>query len=250
MLDTSPAAAFQVYRLPTVSGNGRTARVSSPYSRIVVQIERLIEDRRLTAGDRLPPERELAQLLGVSRPSVREAVRTMQGLGQVRVQHGTGVWILPGYAIRTMAGAEEIGMRDLFSMREVLEVPAAGWAADHATPEAVRELSDILDRMVGSEDFEELRNLDIAFHLRIAEQAGNRFLLRMVGIMHEMLRTGMETTLRIPSRRKRSRVEHRRIADAIARSDAAAARRAMATHIRNAAAAGLRQLQQGEPEAD
>lgn len=188
----------------------------------------------------------MAHLLGVSRPSVREAVRTLQALGRVRVQHGTGVWILPGYALRGIAGAEEIGMRDLFAMREVLEVPAAGWAADHATAGAVNELSDILDRMTTTEDFEELRGLDIAFHLRIAELAGNRFLLQMVGIMHEMLRTGMETTLRIPSRRKRSRVEHRRIADAIARGDAAAARRAMATHIRNAATAGLLQLQQSE----
>lgn len=229
-----------------MAGNGRTAGGSGPYSRLVAQIERLIDDRRLRPGDRLPPEREMAHLLGVSRPSVREAVRTLQALGRVRVQHGTGVWILPGYALRSIAGAEEIGMRDLFAMREVLEVPAAGWAADHATADAVNELSDILDRMTSTEDFEELRGLDIAFHLRIAELAGNGFLLQMVGIMHEMLRTGMETTLRIPSRRKRSRVEHRRIADAIARGDSAAARRAMATHIRNAGAAGIQQLQLSE----
>lgn len=62
---------------------------------IVDRIEGLIEERGLGPGDRLPPERRLAEMLGVSRPSLREAIKALQAVGRVSVRHGTGVWVQP-----------------------------------------------------------------------------------------------------------------------------------------------------------
>jgi len=186
--------------------------------------------------------RELARLLGVSRPSLREAIRTLQAVGRVSVQHGTGAWVQAPDAMRRLEATREIGLRELFGMREVLEVPAAGWAAEAAGEEAVAALFGLLDSMRATTDFEELRRLDAEFHLRIAELAGNRFLLRTMGVLHEMLRQGMETTLKIPGRLGRSQAEHRRVAAAISARDPQAARRAMRAHIAAAQRAALARL--------
>ena len=210
--------------------------------RIVAQIERLIEEPHLNPGDRLPPERELAVLFGVSRPSLREAVKTLEANRRVVVKHGTGVWIQPPDPMRHLAIDREVGLRELFAMREVLEVPGAGWAAESGEPAAVGALYGVLEEMEGSTHIDELRRLDVDFHMRIAEMAGNRFLLRTVDVLHAMLQQGMETTLTIPGRIPRSRLEHRRIADAIAAKDGDRARRMMKAHIRSAQAAGLRRL--------
>lgn len=212
------------------------------FSRIVEQVERLIEARRLEPGDRLPPERELAQLLNVSRPSLREALKALEARGRVRIRHGVGVWIQAGDPGVRLIGMQQIGLRELFSMREVLEVPAAAWAAGAATPDAGARLLTMVDAMDGLVDIEELGGMDVEFHTRITELAGNRFLQQTLGVLHEMLREGMKTTLAIPGRRQRANTEHRRIAEAIAVADIPAARRAMRTHIRSAQSAALRRL--------
>lgn len=212
------------------------------FSRIVAQVEGLIEARRLEPGDRLPPERELAQLLNVSRPSLREALKTLEARGRVRIRHGVGVWVQPGDPGLRLVGAQQMGLRELFAMREVLEVPAAAWAADTATPDGGERLVRLVNAMERLRDIEELGGADVEFHTLIAELAGNRFLQQTVGVLHEMLRESMRTTLTIPGRRQRSHVEHRRIAGAIAASDAVAARRAMRGHIRSAQNAALRRL--------
>lgn len=214
-------------------------------TRIAAEIERVIEERHLQPGDRLPAERDLAQLLGVSRPSVREAVRSLEARGRLQVRHGLGVSILPPKAVHGL-GEESVGLQELFAMREVLEVPAAGWAAARARPGDVASLKVLLEDLdrVGQAshhqpDWDRLRRLDISFHLGIATLAGNRFLRQVMGVLHDMLAEGMETTLSIPGRLAQSRIEHRRILDAIAAGDRAGARAAMRRHIRNAQAAGL-----------
>lgn len=222
---------------------GERVRASQTlYARIVGDIERLIEARQLKPGDRLPPERELARLLGVSRSSVREAVKTLEATGRVRIRHGTGCWIDQPDPLRQLAGSRHVTLRELFAMRQVLEVPAAGWAAQAAPAEGVTELHELLAAMRKSKDFAELRRLDTALHIRIAELAGNRFLLQTLGVLHGLISQSMETTLTIPGRLEASRTEHRRIVDAIACADAAGARHAMLKHIRSAQAAGLLRL--------
>jgi GntR family transcriptional repressor for pyruvate dehydrogenase complex len=217
-------------------------------TRIAAEIERVIEERHLQPGDRLPPERDMAQLFGVSRPSVREAVRTLEARGRLRVRHGLGVWISAPQPMHGL-GDQAVGLQELFAMREVLEVPAAGWAAARARPEDVASLRVLVGELErlgqGARDqldWDALRRADISFHLAIATLAGNRFMRQVMGVLHDMLAEGMETTLSVPGRLARSRTEHRRIVDAVAIGDKAGSRAAMRRHIRNAQAAGLRRL--------
>lgn len=215
--------------------------------RIAERIERLIAERDLQPGDRLPPERALADELGVSRPSLREAIKTLEAMGRVRVRHGTGVWIQAPDEMRRLQASREVGLIELFAMREVLEVPAAGWAAAARPAAGVERLTRLLAEMESVDNIDDLRRHDIEFHLSVAEMAGNRFLVRTMGVLHAMLQQGMETTLKIPGRLERSRVEHRRILAAIRAGDTAGAERAMRAHISAAQHAATARLA-GEQE--
>src|SRR5215472_7877037 len=118
---------------PDGGAAGRSGARGRPlHEEIASRLGRLIADRDLREGDRMPSERELAVELGVSRPSVREAVRTLEARGRVAVRHGIGVFVRKPAADEPLAGvitAERVKLHDLFQMRLVLEVPAAGWAA-------------------------------------------------------------------------------------------------------------------------
>jgi len=211
-------------------------------ARIVAQVEHLIRERRLMPGDRLPPERELAALLGVSRPSLREAVKTLEAIGRVRVRHGTGIWIQPPDPMQSLSRERGIGLEELFAMRKVLEVPAAGWAAQLASRDDLRDLGSLIEAMGKVQDVAELERLDIRFHLQISKLAGNRFLSKTMGVLHQMLHEGMVTTLQIPGRRERSRLEHKRILNALVSRDVPAAKRAAQAHIEAAEGAALRRI--------
>ncbi|MDH6291350.1 FadR/GntR family transcriptional regulator [Rhodococcus opacus] len=214
---------------------------------IAERIMQVIADDSLRPGDRLPPERELAALLGVGRPSLREALRSLKAQGKVDVRHGAGVFVADPETTRNLREAlyaEEVDLEELFDMREVLELPAAAWAArngDAVKLERVREAFETLNAasLEGGVDWRHLQSLDAAFHMRIVEAAGNRFLARTQGVLQEILSRGMDTTLRIPGRLERSRADHRRILDAILAGDSSAARRAARAHVHGARKAAL-----------
>lgn len=210
----------------------------------------LIAADKLRPGDRLPAERELAAMFGTSRPSLREALRALQARGTVEIRHGSGVFVAGTATTRSLRHAlyaEEVSIRELFDMREVLELPAAAWAARSHDGEKLAAVQDAYEQLTAAgreteADWERLRELDTAFHIRIMEAAGNRFMARTLGVLHEILATGMETTLRVPGRLERSRQDHRRILDALVAGDPAAARRAAAAHIQGARQAALSRL--------
>lgn len=221
--------------------------------RIVSQVEQLIADESLRPGDRLPSERDMAALLQVSRPSLREAVRILQARGRLLVRHGQGVFVREARVERELRKAllaTEVTAGELFSMREVLEVPAAAWAAQQITDSQLAGLRKTLDRM-GSMiearralNFDSLATLDVDFHMGIIAAAGNRFLRQTSGVLHEMLLSGMETTLAIPGRPESSRRDHEQIYAALVAHDPTAARKASRAHIRAAHSAALRRIEQ------
>lgn len=225
--------------------------------RIARQILDLVVAERLRPGDRLPPERELASLLGVSRPSLREAVRSLNAQGHLDVRHGTGVFVTePGTArtLRQALAQTEISLAELFDMREVVEVPAAAWAAQRHNAvklDAVRDAYTQLRQLAGQPqaDFDRLQQLDESFHLRIVEAADNRFMSQTLGVLHDMLTQGMDTTLTIPGRLEHSRREHEGIHDAILAGDTTRARRAARAHIKGARRAALRRLREEQARA-
>lgn len=223
------------------------------FTRVAEQVERFIASNGLSPGDRLPGERELCALLGVSRTSVREALRSLQTRGVVVVRHGKGVFVAePGEgdsALHRLALLHEIGMDELFAMREVLEVPAAGWAAAAATEDQLQVLEETFGALeqavLGRRPPRELQELDARLHLQIAEYASNRFLAMTQSALQEMLARSMETTLAIPGRPARSVREHAEIVQALAARDSARARAAARRHIRSAHRAALRRMSRG-----
>lgn len=216
--------------------------------RIAERIDTLISRQQLAPGARLPSEREMARMLGVSRPALREAVKVLEARGRLVVRHGQGVFVGSGESDPLRSGllGLEVNLAELYAMREVLEVPAASWAAGRATPEEIAALSDALEleeqARVEPIDYERLKHLDAAFHLRIVELAKNRFLGRTLGILQEMISSGMETTLTIPGRVGQARRDHRAIFDAISRQDPEAARAAALAHIQGARDAALERV--------
>ncbi|TDC51678.1 FadR family transcriptional regulator [Actinomadura sp. KC345] len=220
--------------------------------RVVTQINELIVSERLKPGDRLPPERELASLLGVSRPVVREAVRVLAARGQLSVRHGRGIFVeSPSAAqdLRAAIAGEQVGLQELFDMREVLELAAVGWAAANATAEDVsglREALDRLDEAAAQEppDFALLQLLDSAYHLKIVEMARNRFLLKTVNVLQDMMHASMQTTLSLPGRIEESRACHHRVFDAIVGHDPVQATEAMRGHLESARSAALGRLEE------
>lgn len=225
--------------------------------RIERQIVDLVGTEALKPGDRLPSERDLAALLGVSRPSVREAVKSLEARGWVHVRHGQGVFVASPQSqqdLRASLAQHEVTLGELFAMREVLEVPAAGWAAstgDQARLDAASAALTELNASIRAEapDFTLLEKLDAAFHMRIVEAAGNRFLRQTLGVLQEMLAAGMETTLLVPGRLVKSSQEHDRILAALRAGDAAGARAAARRHIRSAHSAALHRLETERREA-
>lgn len=217
------------------------------FTRVAGQVERFIASNGLSPGDRLPGERELCVLLGVSRTSVREALRSLQTRGVVIVRHGKGVFVAEpdkdDSALRRLALLREIGIDELFAMREVLEVPAAGWAAAAVTDEQMQVLehtfAELEQAVLGRRPPRELQELDARLHLQIAEYASNRFLALTQSALQEMLARSMETTLAIPGRPARSVREHAEIVDALAARDSARAKAAARRHIRSAHRAAL-----------
>ena len=220
------------------------------FLRVAEQIERFVAGNGMAPGDRLPGERELCELLGVSRASVREALRSLETRGLVRVRHGKGVFVAAPdegeRALQRFSRLREVGLEELFAMREVLEVPAAGWAATEATDEQLASLIatfEQLEQAVRAQAGpEQLRAMDARLHLQIAEYANNRFLTMTQTLLQEMLGRSMDTTLSVTGRPARSVREHAEIVNALVAHDPARARAAARRHIRSTRRAALNRV--------
>jgi DNA-binding FadR family transcriptional regulator len=211
------------------------------YRQIADQIAELIDAGEYAAGARLPPERELAKQLGVSRPSVREALIALEVEGHVEVRVGSGVYVLgPGQSRHAAASPADSGPFELMRARWLIESECAALAARHATRSQVRAIEGALDEMEGAraQGVMPLAS-DRLFHLRIAEASGNSALAFVVKTLWDQ-RTGalflrLEHHYDTPELWNTALGEHRDIVVAIARHDAAGARSAMRRHMDRAA---------------
>jgi GntR family transcriptional repressor for pyruvate dehydrogenase complex len=207
----------------------------------VEQIVNLIRAGRLGPGDRLPSERDLRDSLGVSRASVREAVRTLETMGILRVSPGRGTFVredLVQGGVSLSDGwlsTHYTDVLDLLEMRETLEVKAAALAAERATGDQVAAIQAQLDGIayaIANSGIEEMTAADAAFHNRIAEAAGNRILVGVLESLEELAVDTRKVVVQLPGRTDRAFDEHKAVADAIANHDAEEAAHAMLLHVR------------------
>jgi GntR family transcriptional repressor for pyruvate dehydrogenase complex len=211
------------------------------YRQIADQIRGLIRSGEFGAGARLPPERDLAKQLGVSRPSVREALIALEVEGLVEVRIGSGIYVLPARGPLPVADAEEAGTAasgpfELLRARYVIESECAALAAKSAKRAQVAAIESSLAQME-DERLEGLQPLDgdRMFHLRIAEATGNGALVQVVKLLWDE-RTGplyrkLEHHYDSPELWTAAMAEHRAVLNAIASREPASARSAMQRHL-------------------
>lgn len=218
------------------------------YEQVMSQIEDRILDGRLKAGDKLPSERDLSALLGVSRPSLRESLRVLEALGIVDIRPGGGA---EGGAV--LVGEPGSGFVNLlklqlalgqFTHTEVLETRIAleTWcceeAAERASENDYKDLAQILDQMDSPNiTTAEFNRLDAAFHVRIAESTGNTLTAHLMGSLRTAINRQMiEAYARLENWKETAttvRHEHRQILDALKRREANEARQGVGEHIRS-----------------
>jgi len=196
----------------------------------------------LSPGDRLPPERELVQLLGVSRTVVREALNLLEARGIVSIEHGRGAVVSDG---STSAVRDTLGMLlrmraevlwELLEMRQVLEVEVSGLAAERAGAEDVTAMRAQLDRMRALIDTPEgYVHADVEFHALLARGARNGVLLTMLEPVVDLLRASREVSASRPGSARRALREHEEILRRVEEGDAEGARREMRVHLANTA---------------
>ena len=214
----------------------------------------------LSPGERLPPERELCERLGVSRTVVREALNLVEARGLVSIEHGRGAVVSGGEprAVRDTLGlllrVKPRTLWELLEMRGILEVEVAGLAAERAGPEDVGEMRVQVERMRGSIDAPEgYVDADVAFHALLARAAQNGVLLTMLEPVVDLLRASRQVSAARPGNARRALGEHERILDDVQSGDAEGARRKMRSHLANTAGdieAAIREgtLETGEKE--
>lgn len=190
-------------------------------------------------GDRLPRESELAAELGLSRNSLREAVRALSQLRILEVRQGDGTYVSslePGLLLESTGFVSHLLLGDteleLYEVRRILEAAVAALAAGRIDAEEKKELGEILDRMSAARTVEQLVEADVAFHAVIAKAAGNAVLTSLLAslatrTMRARLWHGREADGALDE----TRMEHRRIYEAIIAGDPELARAAATAHI-------------------
>ena len=208
------------------------------YEEIVRQIRMLIADGHLKSGDRLPPERDLAERFRVSRTSVREAMRALESRGLIGIRPGEGAFVrevsietlVEPLALVILAQRETIV--DLYEARRLLEPPIAALAARRATPEELSEMARILDQQAAEVAAGRTGLVqDAAFHTALAHSTHNRAITRIVTTLMDLLAQSREESLSIPGRPVRSHGDHRRVLAAVESRDARRAEQSMLTHL-------------------
>ncbi len=213
------------------------------YRQIAEQIRGLIRSGEYLPGARLPPERDLAKQLGVSRPSVREALIALEVEGLVEVRIGSGIYVQRAAAGRSDDDASavhaEAGPFELLRARHVIESECAALAAKSAKKAQIASIEDAVAVMQREFDAhtQPLAG-DQLFHVRIAEATGNGALVAVVKMLWEE-RTGplykqLEHHYDSPALWIAAMAEHRAIVAAIAAHDPAGARSAMQRHLTQA----------------
>jgi DNA-binding FadR family transcriptional regulator len=206
---------------------------------IAEQIGDLIRSRKFSIGARLPPERELAQQFGVSRPTIREALVALEIAGLVEVKIGSGTYVTTENEkiSKGQAADVEISPFELLAARRLIEPSCAGLAATTATKKdlsAIQEALNANEKAFGGSHWERLE-ADRQFHLRIAEATHNPTVLRIVtdlwADMFGPIFAVLSERTQVTQKKQLTMQDHRTIFSSLERRDPAGASAAMLTHI-------------------
>jgi GntR family transcriptional repressor for pyruvate dehydrogenase complex len=205
---------------------------------VVRHVAVLIETGGLKPGSQLPPERQLADDIGVSRPTIRAGLQALAGMGVVEARHGAGTFVTGG---PPRLGAEPLGFlaalhgftRDeMFEARRVLEIGAAGLAAERVTGDRLAPISEEVAGMFATlSDPQAFLVHDVRFHRAVALASANPVLGALVEMVSSLVYERRKTTVERAKDLKESAEMHRRIYQSIRDHDPERARREMGAHL-------------------
>ncbi len=222
---------------------GGTRKTGKTYERIIKHIRGEISSRKLRPGDRLQPEADLARSLGVSRPTVREALKVLEALNVlesstgptggtfVRLMDSAGVAEYLKDSITLLLDIEELSLEELWAVREDIEVRAVGMATVRRTEQDLATMQ----RIIESDDYKDFDAYfpDITFHRAIANASKNRLLSLFMLSIHMTIRTLAERYI-LPEAKETSQRQHRLLYEAILDQDEALATMRMKEHLQMA----------------
>src|SRR5829696_3735279 len=220
----------------TMAGRG----IEGSTDQVVGFVRTLIDRGRLRPGDRLPAERDLAVRIGVSRPSVRAGLHALAAMGVVQSRHGSGTYIPDGppslgsEPLSFLAALHGFTREEMYEARRILEVGAAGLAAERAGLDQMATLADEVAGLFAALDDPQVFLVhDINFHRSVAAASGNPIIASLVEMVSALYyESRRETAARASDRDLRDAAEmHRRIYQAIRAHDGDTARQTMHAHL-------------------
>jgi DNA-binding FadR family transcriptional regulator len=230
----------------TIGGPGpaiAVVRVQRAYEQVADQLRELIVSGQVALGERLPPELALAQQFGVSRPTIREALRVLAAQNLIRTSKGVNggsfvtrptvdhISTFLRSGIDLLTASEDVSLEEFLEVREVLEAKAAQLAALRRTDEHVRRLRDAIP--ASSTDLQPQEHFDANtdFHSLVIAASGNVLLAIAAQPVFSVLQTNLARSGFTPEYRRAINDDHRLITDAIESGDAEAAEREMRRHL-------------------
>jgi GntR family transcriptional repressor for pyruvate dehydrogenase complex len=207
------------------------------------QLLKMISSGQLTPGDRLPPERELAVEMGVSRNVVREALRSLVDANVLQARQGAGVFVASldieslMEPLELVLSLERATLQSLVQARLVIEPGIAALAAVHGSDEDIQALEDLVQEgsWRGAHDSGRHLEIDVELHARIVRMAGNPFLIRIMESVGRLARSSRDFTNPFPRMREAAQADHERIVAALRARDPEEAREAMRHHLEEVA---------------
>jgi GntR family transcriptional regulator, transcriptional repressor for pyruvate dehydrogenase complex len=207
---------------------------------VISQLREMIHRGEIRPGDRLPPERDLAKLLGVSRPTLRAGIRSLAAVGVLQSRQGAGTFVvkadgppsLDSSPLRLMASLHGFTPAEMFEARQSLEMAVAGLAAERATGDHMASMSEEIAGMYASlDDPEQFLVHDMRFHQTVAAASGNRILTSLMNMVATILFDVRSKTVKRARDLKESAEMHRHVYRAIRERNPEAARNAMRDHL-------------------
>ena len=207
---------------------------------VVQNLREMVQRGELRPGDRLPPERDLAKLLGVSRPTLRAGIRSLAAVGVLQSKQGAGTFVvnndgppsLDSSPLRLMAALHGFTNDEMFEARKSIEMAMAGLAAERATSDQMASMAEELAGMYASLDEPEQYLIhDMRFHQTVAAASANRILTALMNMVATILFDVRSKTVKRAKDLKESAEMHRQIYRAIRDRNPEAARNAMRDHL-------------------
>jgi GntR family transcriptional repressor for pyruvate dehydrogenase complex len=230
---------------------------ASTAEEVVTRLREMIQRGELRSGDRLPPERDLAKLLGVSRPTLRAGIRSLAAVGVLQSRQGAGTFVvddegppsLDSSPLRMMAALRGFTTSEMFEARRALEMAIAGLAAERATGDQMASMAEEITGMFASLDNPEQYLIhDMHFHQTVAAASSNRILTALMNMVATILFDFRRKTVNRAHDLKESAQMHRQIYKAIRERNPEAARNAMHEHLMLAQKAQESELNATDPE--